>query len=156
VRERGSVSILVAAALAALLVIAMGSADVVRVLTTAARAQTAADAAALAGDPDFFWWAFSSTTLALETLSQDMFCGARGCETAARRALTLRAGRREVWGADDVCDRGGRVLRHPALLGGADRGGVSAAAVLVLRRHRGACVARARIERDAAEGGRAC
>lgn len=47
-RERGSVSILVAATLAALLVIAMGSADVVRVLTTAARAQTAADAAALA------------------------------------------------------------------------------------------------------------
>lgn len=46
--ERGSVSILVAAVVAALLVIAMGAADVVRVLATAARAQTAADAAALA------------------------------------------------------------------------------------------------------------
>ncbi len=46
--ERGSVSILVVAALAALLVISMGAADVVRVLATAARAQTAADAAALA------------------------------------------------------------------------------------------------------------
>ncbi len=46
--ERGSVSILVVAALAALLVIAMGAADVARVLVAASRAQTAADAAALA------------------------------------------------------------------------------------------------------------
>ena len=47
-RERGSVSVLVAAIVAALVVLALGVADVARVLTAAARAQTAADAAALA------------------------------------------------------------------------------------------------------------
>ena len=46
--ERGSVSILVIAVLAALFFVAMGSADVARVLVAASRAQTAADAAALA------------------------------------------------------------------------------------------------------------
>jgi Flp pilus assembly protein TadG len=46
--ERGSVSIVVAALMAMALVLAMGAADLARVLTGAARAQTAADAAALA------------------------------------------------------------------------------------------------------------
>jgi secretion/DNA translocation related TadE-like protein len=46
--ERGSVSILVAAVIAALLVLAMGAADVARVFVAASKAQTAADAAALA------------------------------------------------------------------------------------------------------------
>jgi Flp pilus assembly protein TadG len=46
--ERGSVSILVASILAAVVVLALGAADVARVLTAAATAQTAADAAALA------------------------------------------------------------------------------------------------------------
>jgi Flp pilus assembly protein TadG len=46
--ERGSVSIVVAALMAVALVLAMGAADLARVLTGAARAQTAADAAALA------------------------------------------------------------------------------------------------------------
>ena len=46
--ERGSVSIVVAAVVAALVLLALGAADVARVLTVAARAQTAADAAALA------------------------------------------------------------------------------------------------------------
>lgn len=48
VRERGSISIAVAAILAASLVLALGAADVARVLVVAAEAQTAADAAALA------------------------------------------------------------------------------------------------------------
>lgn len=46
--ERGSVSIVVAAIVAALVVLALGVADLARVLATAATAQTAADAAALA------------------------------------------------------------------------------------------------------------
>jgi secretion/DNA translocation related TadE-like protein len=46
--ERGSVSLLVAAVVAALVVLSMGAADVARVLHAAAGAQTAADAAALA------------------------------------------------------------------------------------------------------------
>jgi Flp pilus assembly protein TadG len=46
--ERGSVSIVVAAILAAVVVLSLGAADVARVLTAAATAQTAADAAALA------------------------------------------------------------------------------------------------------------
>lgn len=46
--ERGSVSIVVASILAALVVFSIGVADVARVLTAAATAQTSADAAALA------------------------------------------------------------------------------------------------------------
>lgn len=46
--ERGSVSVLVAAIVAALVVLALGVADLARVLAVAAAAQTAADAAALA------------------------------------------------------------------------------------------------------------
>lgn len=46
--DRGSITLLSAAMLAALVVLAMGAADVARVLHAASRAQTAADAAALA------------------------------------------------------------------------------------------------------------
>ena len=46
--ERGSVTMLSAAVVAALVVLAMGASDVARVLHAASRAQTAADAAALA------------------------------------------------------------------------------------------------------------
>ena len=46
--ERGSVTVLSAAVMAALVVLAMGASDVARVLHAASRAQTAADAAALA------------------------------------------------------------------------------------------------------------
>ena len=46
--ERGSVTVLSAAVVAALVVLAMGASDVARVLHVASRAQTAADAAALA------------------------------------------------------------------------------------------------------------
>ena len=46
--EAGSVSVLVAAIVAALVVLALGTADLARVLATAATAQTAADVAALA------------------------------------------------------------------------------------------------------------
>lgn len=46
--ERGSVSIVVVAILTALFVLAMGVADVARVFLAASRAQTAADASALA------------------------------------------------------------------------------------------------------------
>jgi secretion/DNA translocation related TadE-like protein len=46
--DRGSVSIVVAAVLAALVVFSLGVADVARVLSAAATAQTSADAAALA------------------------------------------------------------------------------------------------------------
>jgi secretion/DNA translocation related TadE-like protein len=46
--ERGSVSIVAAGLMAVALVLAMGAADLARVLTAAARAQTAADASALA------------------------------------------------------------------------------------------------------------
>ena len=46
--ERGSVSVVVAGVLAAAIVLALGAADVTKVLDTASRAQTAADAAALA------------------------------------------------------------------------------------------------------------
>lgn len=46
--ERGSVSLLVAGVVAALVVLSMGAADVARVLHAASTAQTAADAAALA------------------------------------------------------------------------------------------------------------
>ena len=46
--ERGSVSVLVASLAAVLVVLAIGVADVARVLTAASRAQSAADAAALA------------------------------------------------------------------------------------------------------------
>ena len=46
--EAGSVSVLVAAIVAALLVLALGTADLARVLVAAATAQTAADVAALA------------------------------------------------------------------------------------------------------------
>ncbi len=46
--ERGSVSILVAVIIAVVVVLALGTADVARVLATAASAQTAADASALA------------------------------------------------------------------------------------------------------------
>ena len=46
--ERGSVSIVVAAMMSAIVVLALGAADVARVFAAASRAQTAADAAALA------------------------------------------------------------------------------------------------------------
>ena len=46
--ERGTVSIVVAGVLAASIVLALGAADVAKVLAVASRAQTAADAAALA------------------------------------------------------------------------------------------------------------
>lgn len=46
--ERGSVTVLSAAVVAAMVVLAMGASDVARVLHAASRAQTAADAAALA------------------------------------------------------------------------------------------------------------
>lgn len=46
--ERGSVTVLSAGILVALVVLAMGASDVARVLHAASRAQTAADAAALA------------------------------------------------------------------------------------------------------------
>jgi len=46
--ERGSITVLGAAVMAALAVLAMGASDVARVLHAASRAQTAADAAALA------------------------------------------------------------------------------------------------------------
>ena len=46
--ERGSVSVVVAGLVAIVVVIAMASADVVRVLVAASRGQTSADAAALA------------------------------------------------------------------------------------------------------------
>ena len=46
--ERGSITVLSAAVVAALVVLAMGASDVARVLHAASRAQTAADAAALA------------------------------------------------------------------------------------------------------------
>lgn len=46
--DRGSVTVIVAAVLAASVVLALGVADVARVLTVASDAQTAADAAALA------------------------------------------------------------------------------------------------------------
>ncbi|MGA9161490.1 MAG: Rv3654c family TadE-like protein [Actinomycetota bacterium] len=46
--EWGSVSLLVAGVVGALLVVSMGAADIARVLHAASRAQTAADAAALA------------------------------------------------------------------------------------------------------------
>ncbi len=46
--ERGSVSVLAAAIVAALVVMALGTADLARVLIVAASAQTAADVAALA------------------------------------------------------------------------------------------------------------
>jgi len=48
VTERGSVTVVVAAMLAAALVLAVGAADLARVFAASARAQTAADAAALA------------------------------------------------------------------------------------------------------------
>ncbi len=47
-REDGSASIVVAAIVAMVVVLALGTADVARVLAAAGRAQTAADAAALA------------------------------------------------------------------------------------------------------------
>jgi DNA topoisomerase I len=46
--ERGSVTIVTAAILAAVVILAMGAADVAHVFVAASRAQTAADAAALA------------------------------------------------------------------------------------------------------------
>ena len=46
--DRGSVTVVSAAVMAALVVLAMGASDVARVLHAASRAQTAADAAALA------------------------------------------------------------------------------------------------------------
>jgi secretion/DNA translocation related TadE-like protein len=46
--ERGSVSVLVAAIIAVVVVLALGTADVARVLAVAASAQTAADVSALA------------------------------------------------------------------------------------------------------------
>ena len=46
--DRGSITLVSAAVLAALVVLAMGASDVARVLHAASRAQTAADAAALA------------------------------------------------------------------------------------------------------------
>jgi secretion/DNA translocation related TadE-like protein len=46
--ERGSVSIVAAGLMVVALILAMGAADLARVLTAASRAQTAADAAALA------------------------------------------------------------------------------------------------------------
>ena len=46
--ERGSITVLGAAVMAAVAVLAMGASDVARVLHAASRAQTAADAAALA------------------------------------------------------------------------------------------------------------
>lgn len=55
--ERGSVSVVVAASAAVVLVLTMGVADVGRALTAAARARAAADAAALAAAQEL---AFSS------------------------------------------------------------------------------------------------
>ncbi len=46
--DRGSVSVIAAGVLVAVMVLALGAADVARVLVAASRAQTAADAAALA------------------------------------------------------------------------------------------------------------
>ena len=47
-RERGSMSLLATGVMATLMVLSLASADLARVLSTASRAQTAADAAALA------------------------------------------------------------------------------------------------------------
>lgn len=51
--ERGSVTIVTAAILGAVMVLAMGAADVARVFLAASRAQAAADAAALAAAQSF-------------------------------------------------------------------------------------------------------
>lgn len=53
-RERGSVSVVVAAMVSAFVVLALAAADLARVLTAAATAQTAADAAALAAAQEQF------------------------------------------------------------------------------------------------------
>ena len=50
--DRGSITLLSGAVLAALVVLAIGASDVARVLHAASRAQTAADAAALAADEE--------------------------------------------------------------------------------------------------------
>lgn len=47
-RERGSASVIVAGVLVAVMVLALGAADLARVLVAASKAQTGADAAALA------------------------------------------------------------------------------------------------------------
>ena len=62
--ERGSVSVVVAGVLAASIVLALGAADVTRVLAVASDAQTAADAAALA--------AAQELAVPTETLPEDV------------------------------------------------------------------------------------
>jgi secretion/DNA translocation related TadE-like protein len=52
--QGGSVTVVVAAMIAAIVVLALATADVVRVLTAAAESQTAADASALAAAQELF------------------------------------------------------------------------------------------------------
>jgi secretion/DNA translocation related TadE-like protein len=77
--ERGSVSILVAGLVAVLVVLALGVADVARVLAAAARAQTAADAGALAAAQEL---AIPDGALTLDELASTY---------AARNGGTLRS-----------------------------------------------------------------
>ena len=77
--ERGSVSIVVASLAAVLLVLAMGAADVVQVLDAASRAQTAADAAALA--------AAQALALSERTIAPNDLAG----EYALRNGATLES-----------------------------------------------------------------
>ena len=97
--ERGSVSIVAAAIMSIALVIVMGTADLARVLTRAARAQTAADAAALAAaqelalpsDPD----RSPAEIAAAFAARNDATLTACSCETGGTEAIvtvTVRVG----------------------------------------------------------------
>jgi secretion/DNA translocation related TadE-like protein len=89
--EHGSVSIVAAGIMSMMLVIAMGGADLARVLTMAARAQTAADAAALA----------AAQELALPS-EPDRSPGEIAAAFAARNDATLTACSCEVGGTEAV------------------------------------------------------
>ena len=97
--ERGSITVLSAAVMAALVVLAMGASDVARVLHAASRAQTAADAAALA----------AAQALAIdEPGPEPAELAGRVRRPERRRARDLRVRPRNVRGDRDRSATGGR------------------------------------------------
>lgn len=92
--EHGSVSIVAAALMSVTLMIAMGAADLARVLTTAARAQTAADVAALAAAQELALPAGDSSPAEIAAIfaaRNDAVLTACSCEAGGSEAIVTVA-----------------------------------------------------------------
>ncbi len=77
--ERGSASLVTAAVLVAVMILGLGAADVARVLVAAARAQTAADASALASAQSLAFPTELEPAAAAETLARLNGARLRSC-----------------------------------------------------------------------------